>query len=229
MEEANIQVLRSLRDRIRAGTCRGEALLEELRIYGGSMPDPDGDDLAYDSLDTLVQGLVDCGLPPREPGPSDPETVPYQPTPARLILDLVTRAAIGPEDVFVDIGSGLGHVAILVALLTGARTLGVECEHAYYAKARSCAEGLGLSNVEFEHEDARRADFAAGTVFYLYTPFCGETLHQVLGKLRWEAQARSITLWTYGPCTRLVAQEDWLELISGRTDCEGTIAGFQSR
>jgi hypothetical protein len=228
LEEANGRVVESLRDRIRAGSCRGAGLLDELRRYLALSPDAAGDDLAYDSFDVFAQGLIGSGPPPGEPGPDEPEMVPYQPTPARLIVDLVTRAGMGSEEVFVDIGSGLGLAAILVALLSGARVIGVEHQPAYCTYARKCAEGLGLASVEFVNQDAREADLSVGTAFYLYTPFQREMLGAVLEKLRCLAQTRAIAVWTYGPCTPVVARERWLHVTSGRAGSEHAIVGFRS-
>jgi hypothetical protein len=41
--------------------------------------------------------------------------VPYQPTPVRHILHLIAAAMVAEDDVFVDLGSGLGHVPLLVS------------------------------------------------------------------------------------------------------------------
>src|SRR5206468_2904352 len=107
---------------------------------------------------------------------SDPEMVHYEPTPARVILDLVDHAGLRADDVLYDLGSGLGQVVILVNLLTGIPTRGVECQSALCAAARGYAEGLGLWDVAFVEADARAVDFADGTMFYLFTPFRGRML-----------------------------------------------------
>ena len=44
-------------------------------------------------------------------------------TPARVILELVDRARPRPDQLFIDIGSGLGLVPLLVHLLTGVRAV----------------------------------------------------------------------------------------------------------
>ena len=127
--------------------------------------------------------------------------VSYQPSPARVILELVEKANLKPEDVFFDVGSGLGQVAILVALLSGARAKGVEFEPAYCDYARQCAKELNLSHVEFINMDASEMDYSDGTVFYIYTPFEGKLLDKLLEKLKGEAHKRMIWVYTYGPCT----------------------------
>ena len=63
----------------------------------------------------------------------------YQPTPGRIIFELVERAALQKHDTFYDLGSGLGQVVILVSLLSGARAKGIEFDPAYCEYARRCA------------------------------------------------------------------------------------------
>jgi hypothetical protein len=70
----------------------------------------------------------------REPG-----MIYYQKTPARIILELVKKAAFQPGDVFYDLGSGLGQAAILVNLLASVISKGVEFEPAYCHYAKTCA------------------------------------------------------------------------------------------
>jgi hypothetical protein len=167
LEEANQHLFEKLRVLIRSGTCTGENLERQLRAYAGYGSDPGhAVDIGYDSLDALISGLVLMSPAPVETRVRAPEIVYYQPTPARITLDLVTKARLSTRDVFCDLGSGLGQVVILVHLLTGVRARGVEYELAYCAYAQHCASDLGLSQVEFVNNDAREADLSEGTVFY---------------------------------------------------------------
>jgi SAM-dependent methyltransferase len=152
----------------------------------------------------------------------------YQPTPARVILELVEKADIGGGDVFYDLGSGLGQVPILVNLLTGARAVGVEFEPAYCEHAQECARRMNLSQVAFVNLDARVADYADGTVFFMYTPFEGQLLQEVLGRLRDEARKRVLRVCTYGPCTRQVSGQDWLWPVGQRAERVYELAVFRS-
>ena len=104
----------------------------------------------------------------------------------------------------------MGHVTTLVHLLSGATARGVEFEPAFCEYARACAAALNLTQVEFINADARRADYAEGTSFYMYTPFEGSMLAEVLERLRERSRSTPIRLATYGSCTAIVAQQDWL-------------------
>jgi hypothetical protein len=167
--------------------------------------------MGYDYLDELISGVLQFEEPHTGPVQRESEMVLYQPTPARHIFNLIGLAALTASDVFVDLGSGLGHVPLLVSICTCARSIGIELEATYVERARQCAQRLNLNKVALIQQDARAADLSAGTVFYLYTPFTGSILSGVLNRLRREAATRSIRICTYGPCTSVIAEESWLE------------------
>jgi hypothetical protein len=165
----------------------------------------------YDYLDELIIGVLQFEEPGSEGATLAAEMVPYQPTPARHIFDLIGRTALTERDVLVDLGSGLGHVALLASICTSARSIGIELEPAYIDCARQSAQGLNLTNVTFIEQNARTADLSTGTVFFLYTPFNGTILRTVLDSLEREAASRRIRICTFGPCTPTIAEEQWLE------------------
>jgi predicted RNA methylase len=170
----------------------------------------DADPQSYDHLDALISDVLSFDEPSSDIAALDDEMVFYQPTPARHVFDLIERAGIGPHDVLIDLGSGLGHVPLLVSICTGARCFGIEREAAYVAAARRSAERLKLHDVTFIAQDARETDLSLATVFYLYTPFTGSILREVLDRIRLEAGNRAIRIATLGPCTAMVAAEPWL-------------------
>jgi hypothetical protein len=167
--------------------------------------------MGYDYLDELISGVFQFEEPTAGHARRESEIVPYQPTPARHIFRLIGLTALTATDVLVDLGSGMGHVPLLVSICTKARTIGIELEANYVQRAQQCAQSLNLKNVTFLHQDAREADLSSGTVFYLYTPFTGSVLRSVLDRLRREATTRQIRICTYGPCTPVIANEPWLE------------------
>ena len=114
--------------------------------------------VGYDSLDELIRGVFAFEQPCLPPSAMHPEMVFYQPTPARHIFRLVELTALTGDDVLVDLGSGLGHVTLLVSVCTAARSVGVELEASYLACARQCAQRLHLRGVSFLQQDARSAD-----------------------------------------------------------------------
>lgn len=212
LEAIDEALFRRLRGELRAGGHRGRLLRRLVNQYvdlGTTVSQSAR--AGYDSLDRLVNGLLGMQAIPVELRALEPEMVSYQQTPARVIFELAERAQLTRDDVFYDLGSGLGHVPILVHLLSGAPARGVELEPAYCERALRCAAELNLTEVQLVNADARTADYADGTVFFLYTPFEGMMLQAVLLRLKQVAQGRTVRLFTYGPCTRHVLRQGWLE------------------
>jgi hypothetical protein len=211
LEAANSELYQSVRsDIVRGGQPR--ALLQWLEDSAtDNEPGSPLPGLGFDYRDELVSGVFQL------PEPSAPnlqpslEMVPYQPTPVRHVLHLIAAAAVAEDDVFVDLGSGLGHVPLLVSMLTGTQSLGVEVQAAYVVSARKCAHSLRLSRLQFIAQDARDADLSRGTTFYLYSPFKGSILADVLSALRRESLRRPIKICSLGPCTRRLSHETWLK------------------
>jgi hypothetical protein len=104
----------------------------------------------------------------------------------------------------------------------------VEVEPAFCEYARACAAALRLTQVEFMNADARRADYAEGTIFFMYTPFEGSMLLEVLERLRERSRSTPIRLATYGACTAIVAQQDWLSAPSPAEPGSERLALFSS-
>ena len=67
----------------------------------------------------------------------------------------------------------------------------------------------------------------SGTVFYLYSPFKGSILADVLAALRIESTRRHIKVCTLGPCSRRVSNETWLKTTASSDT--GNVAVFVSR
>ena len=89
---------------------------------------------------------------------------------------LFKKAGIAPGMNVLDVGSGVGDVAILLAELVGrdGKIVGVDMDGAALEKARKRAEQLKLRNVEFVHGDIRTTalsgpfDAAVGRLVLLY-------------------------------------------------------------
>jgi hypothetical protein len=210
LEAANESVYEGLRAEIRRGGMP-KSLLGWARVAAGDEDAGRAGGLGYGFLDELISGVFRFEDPGSECALNEPEMVPYQPTPARHIFNLIEAAELAATDVLIDIGSGLGHVPLLVSICTPAQAIGIELEASNVERARQCASALNLCRVAFVQQDVRQADLSTGTVFYLYTPFTGSILRSVLDRLRSEARRRRIRICSYGPCTPVIAGEPWLE------------------
>ena len=214
LEAINEKLYQSIRRKIQQGA--GDGGLYEWATVSSEVGRPldQLNGVGYDYLDVLVSGTLQFDEPDESIASLAPEMVFYQPTPARYVFDLIRHAELKKGDVLIDLGSGLGHVSLLAAICTPAQCIGIELEAAYVACAKKSALALNVSNVTFIQQDARSADFANGTVFYLYTPFTGTILRDVLDRLKREAADREIRVCTLGPCTLIVEKEPWLHAMS---------------
>jgi hypothetical protein len=229
-----LELLRTRAERIRAeletiDTCLFERVREEIaagvrsgsleRIVRGLLDNEAAtNERGYDVLDSFVNGLFSDRPLPAETKALMPDMVSFHKTPARVVIELIKLAGMDSDDFFFDIGSGLGQVVLLVNLFTGAQATGIEYEPAYCAYACAIASRMRLADTEFVNADARDGDYSKGTVFFLYTPFEGRLLRDVLRLLQKESLSRSIRIFTYGPCSAIVAAENWCRCVSGIPD-----------
>ena len=228
LEKVNTRMFHLLRTKISTVGYRKENLMGLINEYFDLSANLHQDTIGYDILDIFLNGLLSNQKLPDETRIREPGMVYYQKTPARIILDLIKKAEFKPQDVFFDLGSGLGQVPIMVNLLSSVISKGVEMEPAFCNYAISCAADLLLTDVEFINEDARFADYSAGTVFFMYTPFEGKMLQETLHNLKNQVKKRKIKIFTFGPCTLAVANEDWLTSIYNIKTSSGEFAEFQS-
>lgn len=139
--------------------------------------------------------------------------VPYLPCAVDVILRAIDEARIADEDVFVDIGSGVGRVAALVHFLTGADAVGIEIQAELVRLSRAIFKSLNASALTVLEGDAAEllSLVPRGTVFFLYCPFSGARLERVISMLEDAAQSRQIRLCAVHlpPISR-----PWLEPIS---------------
>ena len=209
LESVNLRLYEAIRQDIQRGAGAG-SLLEWMPDWNAAAH---MNCRGYDYLDELICAVLQFEEPSAQIIQLDPEMVSYQPTPARHIFDLIRRTTLTERDCLFDLGSGLGHVSLMASICTGAGCTGIELEPSYVDCARKATQSLNLNNVRFIRGDARAADLSDGTVFYLYTPFVGSILRDVLNSLRQQAVRREIRICTFGPCTGVVAQEEWLSII----------------
>jgi hypothetical protein len=217
-------LFRRLRIALRAAADPGAAFREMLETFvprHACISAAEGP--GYDARDAFLNGLLHPDPLPEPLRPLEADMVPFQKTPFRAIEELIGRARLGPADVFCDVGSGLGQIPIVVHLLSGARAWGCEREPAYVAYARACADALGLSAVAFAEADARAADYGAATVLFLYTPFRGALLDEVLERMRRQRRPGA-RIYAYGPCVPEMARKPGLTPL-GPLAADG-LAGF---
>lgn len=230
LDKINKEMYHRLRSEISRASDKGTALMNMMGEYLGQ---PAGsvlqqNETGYDYHDLFLNGLLTYRELPVEIKQREQGMVYYQKTPVRIVFEMISKAAFQPGDVFYDLGSGLGQVTMLVNLLTSVFSKGVEFEPAYSEYSKTVAADLNLSGVEFINSDARHADYSTGTIFFMYSPFEGKILEEVLNRLHTESKNRKIRILTYGSCTREVAHMHWLKQVTEIKDFDTAPAVFVS-
>jgi len=118
------------------------------------------------------------------------------------VRQLIRATRLSADDVFVDLGSGVGKVVLRVALaVPGVRCIGIEIDGARHASACEAlrrAEACGVlepGRCVFRHGDIRQADLGNATVFFAHsTCFPAAMLGAVARRIA--AQERAATLVT---------------------------------
>ena len=112
-------------------------------------------------------------------------------------------------------GSGVGRVTTLVHLMTGATCVGVEVQPALAEASRQLALRLALPQVQVvEGEVLERFEaLSRGTVFFLYCPFSGARLEQLLAEVEVLARQRTLHL----ACVDVpLPERPWLVRVASR-------------
>ena len=102
----------------------------------------------------------------------------YAPPDYRYLRRIMRILRPGPEDVFYDIGSGMGRVLCVAAQWRISRVVGIELDRPRCNIARRNADRMRGRHapIDVRCEDASTADLSDGTIYYLYNPFGPETV-----------------------------------------------------
>jgi SAM-dependent methyltransferase len=174
-----------LRAQLRSGALRGQGLRALLEAQ------------AEAECDRWIECLLGIRDLSARRSSAEPELIGYQPSGVGAVLTLIRDVPIAAGDVFVDIGSGLGKVTMLVHLLTGADTFGLELDPSLFACACERASELRLDGVHYVQGDARELALR-GPVYFMYAPLTGAALARALVQLEVVTRGRSAVLCTLG-------------------------------
>ena len=178
--------MRSEADRIRTDIQRGACDPAAFRAALRAEPSTE--------RDAWLDRVFELGeLPDDEPHlPSG--CVPYLPSAVDVLLRMVEQIPIGPSDVLVDIGAGVGRAAAFLHLATGASVIGIEIQSRLVTAFRNLAARMQLSRMSVVEGDAAAvvSRMTTGTVFFLYCPFSGDRLAKVVAALEPFARTKTI-------------------------------------
>jgi ubiquinone/menaquinone biosynthesis C-methylase UbiE len=95
--------------------------------------------------------------------------VPYVPTRAQVVEEMLRMAAVKPGDVVYDLGCGDGRIVIMAVEKFGARGVGIDIDPKRIEEARANASRAGVADrAEFRLGNLFDADIRAATVVTLY-------------------------------------------------------------
>ena len=185
------------RARLAGGGLRGPELLRWLAAHPPA------------ERELALELLLDIAFPPAEAEalPPSPERSDYIPSGVAPLVRMVHEVPLAPDDVFLDLGSGLGKATMLVHLLSGATARGFEIQPALVALANERAAEGGMREVSHFVADAGEADLGDATVIYLYLPFTGSALASAMARVRALAEERSVVVCALGLS---LSAFDWL-------------------
>jgi len=201
-----------LRTRIASGELRGGALRQLFEATPAL------------ERDHFIEEVLGVAYPPLDEPALTSDEMTYAPSGFDEIVHAFDATGLGPADRFLDLGAGLGKVVMLAALLTGAKSTGVERDGVLCEVGEAARRELGLGGVQLRRGDARRADSAEADVVFMYLPFTGAVLSTVMARLladarRAEGRARRRFLCTGalepGRYPQLVAEgppKSWLNV-----------------
>jgi protein-L-isoaspartate O-methyltransferase len=122
-------------------------------------------------LAVVALGLVSqapSGALAQSPAVVKPDVV-YIPTPQAVVEAMLDVAAVKPNDIVYDLGSGDGRIVITAAQKYGARGVGIELDPDLVRRATENARAAGVSDrVRFVQQNIFDADIHEATVVTLY-------------------------------------------------------------
>jgi predicted RNA methylase len=109
----------------------------------------------------------------------------YQVVDYQLLRRYMEQLRIGPDDVLIDIGCGMGRVLCVFARTRMRKCIGIEISVELANAAKRNARSLHgrRTPIEIRVGDAAEADYSEGTIFWIYNPFGERTMHIVLSRL----------------------------------------------
>lgn len=112
--------------------------------------------------------------------------LPFVPSTYADIFQYLNSVNIGPDDVFVDLGSGLGRTVFAASWLGAKRAVGVELIQSLTDGAEANRKRSILKQRDIEFICANALDFAEPdmTILYMFHPFGEAILEQVLDNLK---------------------------------------------
>jgi SAM-dependent methyltransferase len=123
-----------------------------------------------------------------ELGYSDERLQHYEPSSWRTLQKVLPKRSVSGEDVFIDLGSGMGRIVLRAAEYPFKRVIGVEMSPELHevavANLESCRDRWRCGDVELICSDVLAYDFPDdATVVFIYNSFQGEIFDRAMRKV----------------------------------------------
>ena len=132
-----------------------------------------------------------------------------------IIKRVLNTLNLTENDVFYDLGSGLGRMIISAAIITPAVCKGIEFIPERIEQAIKAKQRLALDNLHLICGNVLDQDFSDGTAFYMWEPFSNDTQMKVIKELEKISKNKQITIAAKG-CTRyffgMFEKQSWLKI-----------------
>ncbi|MHC4731093.1 MAG: class I SAM-dependent methyltransferase [Planctomycetota bacterium] len=135
----------------------------------------------------------------------------------RYLRQIMRKLDPGDQDVFYDIGCGMGRVLCVAARGRISKVVGIDLDGSLCEIARYNADRMSgrKATIDVRCEDASSADLSDGTIYYLHNPFGPETMRDVLGCIHrsLESRPRPVRIVYHNSVHEdLLRDCEWLEL-----------------
>lgn len=168
------------------------------------------------SFPQLNGGLMRATLSQSYSAAKHQDGCPYETIDYWNVRKVVRHLKLTADDVFYDIGCGMGRVICVTARMPIKRCVGIELSKPLSEAAQQNVSRLRRRKtpVTIISGDAAEADLSDGTVYFMFNPFGAATLSDVLDNVRASLKnnPRPIRIVYYNSCHLSVVEKSaWLE------------------
>jgi cyclopropane fatty-acyl-phospholipid synthase-like methyltransferase len=150
-----------------------------------------------------------------------------------LIWRILDHLALGPSDIFVDIGCGKGRMLCCAARYRVEHVLGVDLSEPFCAAARENARRLRgrKAPISVQTSAADEFDYSSASVLFFFNPFGEATMAPLLTKIGREVTREVRVAYAQPAHDDAFQRQTWLEQIEywDASERHGAVSFYQSR
>lgn len=146
------------------------------------------------------------------------EMLGYQPTPIKVIQQILKNMPLWSDDIFYDIWSWFWRTGFFCEIYSWLQNKSVEYNERHCSFWNWIINRLKLKKSDIINKDAKEVDYSDGTIFYIFNSFVGDLFDNVMHKLEHVAKQKKIIIC--GFYTPKINESDWLKCIYKKPDGE---------